>query len=147
LHFDFDDGLLKKHNELHLHIPLRHPMAVAASWARRDKNPDRMIAAYRSMFAHLYRPHTLYRMELLPLLDGYADTDNRENEGVTHARTYQMLLASEIIEPHIDWFAAQYPDPLSTDVDTRPQVEIRSPHDVEQDSDRREGSDRAMATE
>lgn len=73
LHFDYDDGLLKKHKHLHLHIPIRDPMQVATSWARRDKNPDAMVRAYESMFNHLDRPHTLHKIEDIPGLGGTDD--------------------------------------------------------------------------
>jgi hypothetical protein len=75
-------------------------------------------------------------MELLPLLDGYEDTDRQANNSQHLIHAYQRELTEQVIEPHMSWFAAQYPDPLSTNVDTRPQIEIRSPHEAESSSNR-----------
>lgn len=109
LHFGYDDALLKKHKDLHLHIPLRHPHAVAASWARRGKNIDRLLAAYHSMFAHLTRPHTVHKMELLPTLAGGDDWD-REVHGDSKVSGYVDKVHKEVVLIHAEFFNHYYGD-------------------------------------
>lgn len=109
LHFGYDDALLKRHKDLHLHIPVRDPRSVAASWARRGKNIDRLVTAYTSMFAHFDREHTVYKMETLPMLDGVDDWD-RELHGNTRVSSYVDRLQVDVIQPHLEFFTEYYGD-------------------------------------
>lgn len=108
LHFDYDDGLLDTvASELHMHIPIRHPMDVAASWARRDKLVLDLIAAYDSMFDRLSDPHTIYRIEDLPVLEGGDDDTHTEHDGVDW---FKLCIAVRVVAPHHQFFADLYPD-------------------------------------
>jgi hypothetical protein len=93
----------------HLHIPLRHPYAVASSWARRGKNVVQLIAAYRSMFACLTQPHTIHQMELLPVLGGGDDSD-RSVEGERLVSSYVDEVHDDVVQPHAEFFAQYYED-------------------------------------
>lgn len=108
MHFGYaDDEVRIASGKYHLHIPVRHPMVVASSWARRGKNLDRLISAYMCMFAHLHRPHTLHRMEDLPVLAGGDDHD-RLVRGDTLVAEYRERVMEEIVKPNHDWFIRRY---------------------------------------
>lgn len=106
LHFDYDDGLLKKHKHLHLHVPIRNPMHVATSWARRGKNSDGMVAAYESMFNHLDRDHTLHKIEDMTRLDGNDDWPEKVAP-VWKIKQYQDIV-KEIVDKHQEFFDQFY---------------------------------------
>lgn len=106
MHFDHDEGLIKKHKP-QMHIPIRHPMDVAASWARRGKNLDKLLRAYASMFAHLHLDHTIHKVEDLPTLDGGEDRD-REAQGDVKVREYQAAVMERVVKPHMDFFSGLY---------------------------------------
>ena len=80
LHFGYDmDEPKIRSGKYHLHIPIRHPLEVTKSWARRDKKVAGLITAYTSMFEHIRtQQHTIYKMEDLPKLDGYTDYPDKE---------------------------------------------------------------------
>lgn len=105
MHFGYylDEPILHRY---HLHIPLRHPHAVAESWARRGKNPDRMIEAYSSMFNHLDHS-TIHVMEDLPSLAGTTDWD-RNVRGDTLIAEYIERVDQEVVRPHQDWLNKYY---------------------------------------
>lgn len=106
LHFDFDEPLIKKHKP-HMHIPVRHPMDVAASWARRGKSLDKLLRAYASMFVHLHLDHTIHKVEDLPTLDGGEDRD-RNADGTARVAEYQAAVMSQVVKPHMDFFSSLY---------------------------------------
>lgn len=105
MHFGYylDEPILHRY---HLHIPLRHPHAVAESWARRGKNPDALIRAYESMFNHTDHC-TVHIMEELPRLDGGDDWD-RNVRGDTLVAQYVERIDREVVTPHRDWFGNYY---------------------------------------
>ena len=106
LHFGYDDVLLRIHKDIHLHIPVRNPIAVATSWAGRGKNLDRLLKAYDSMFRHLDRPHTLHRIEDIPAT-GTKDWD-REIAGTSQVPHYIAQVTEHVIAPHQAWFRQYY---------------------------------------
>lgn len=96
-----------------VHIPIRHPMSVAASWARKGKPVERLIGQYRSMFEYLeHNTPVLHRIESLPRLAG---TDDPGEPDLARAEQYQARIASEVIRPHLDFFLRYYESPFSTD--------------------------------
>jgi len=108
MHFGYAPDTPKiKSGRYHLHIPVRDPAAVAASWARRGKNVDALVHAYRVMFESLSRPHTLHRIEDLPVLDGGDDRDRK-----THGNSYVQAYIDEVMQdvglPRREWFARFY---------------------------------------
>lgn len=107
LHFGHDDGRLKQNKDLHLHIPIRNPVSVATSWARRGKNIDGLLAAYHSMFSHLSRPHTAYKMEDLSITEGDDDWD-REVHGNGKVAGYVESIMTEVVRPHAEFFSSYY---------------------------------------
>lgn len=112
LHWDYDDQLLKANPGLHLHIPIRDPMAVAASWGRRGKKIAGLLRAYASMFEYLASPHetnqhTLHRIEDIEVLDGATDWDRNESPG--NVLKYQQIIQAEVVDKHRAFFAEYYP--------------------------------------
>lgn len=102
-----------------VHIPVRHPMAVAASWARKDKPVERLIGQFRSMFAFLERHGArpvLYCMEQLPRLAGLDDPGERD---LGRESLYRLRIGQEVVEPHLDFYLGYYVDPFSTDTKVR----------------------------
>lgn len=94
-----------------VHIPIRHPMAVAASWARKDKPVDRLIGQYDSMFEYLGQESpVLHRVEDLPRLAGTDDPGDRDAE---RERIYRQRVAEDVVQPHIEFFLQFYTDPYS----------------------------------
>lgn len=114
LHFGYkhDIPVLKAYRH-HLHIPLRHPLEVAASHARRGKNVDALVSAYQCMFAWLRDAPagsaTMYRMEDLPTLAGGDDWD-RDGHGDGRVEQYRGIVRSKVLQSHGNWFARYYDD-------------------------------------
>ena len=106
MHFDYDDALLKKHQHLHLHIPIRDPMQVAISWARRDKDSDGLVAAYGSMFRHLDRDHTLHKIEDMTRLDGNDDWPDKVAPAWM-IKQYQDIV-QDVMDKHHQFFSQFY---------------------------------------
>lgn len=93
----------------HLHVPLRHPRDVASSWARRGKNLDRLVEAYRCMFTHLQQPHTVHKMEDIAVLSGDDDWD-REVNGDGQVSVYVDRIMADVVQPHAEFFSQYYED-------------------------------------
>lgn len=84
-HFGSHDDNLRRYKVGTVHIPIRHPLAVAASWAHRTAAGNRtgdpktnMVKRYRKMFEFLADPHLaieFHRMEDLPVLQGKDEHD------------------------------------------------------------------------
>ena len=111
-HFGANDDLLR-HYKPYAHIPIRHPLDVARSWASRLKPSgalDRMLMQYRSMFEYL-KDHeaTFYRMEDLPRIDGTHEHDNVP-EDLERIQRFQDAVREQVIEPHREFFAQFYKD-------------------------------------
>jgi hypothetical protein len=110
-HFGFHDQELDTRTPIHLHIPIRDPMAVAASWARRAKHIEGLINAYQAMMAVItdapdHITYTLYRMENLALRLGDGDGGARHPND---ARPYQAAVQAQVVEPHASFFGELYP--------------------------------------
>lgn len=94
-----------------VHIPIRHPMSVASSWARKEKPVERLIGQYRSMFEYLDREApTLHRMEDLPRLAGADDPGERDPD---REWIYWERVACEVVVPHYEFFRGFYDDPFT----------------------------------
>lgn len=93
-----------------LQIPLRHPLEVAASWARRGKNPIAMVQAYECMFRHLDAgvPHVIHKMEDLPRLAGIEDSDRNTVTGQWAISKQQDELLLKVVHPHLEFFEQYY---------------------------------------
>lgn len=111
-HFGADDNLLRYY-EPHAHIPIRHPLSVAKSWAQRDKTGqplERMLEQYRCMFEYLEdHEATFHRIEGLPRLAGIDDHQGAPEQS-SKITQYQSAVIEHVIEPHRDFFATFYPD-------------------------------------
>lgn len=95
-----------------IHIPIRHPMSVAESWARRGKSLDNLIERYIGMFRYLSDgPAQIYRIESLPRLRGTNDSGVRRNKFLPEIAAYQQAVIGAIVEPYRPFFAAHYPWP------------------------------------
>lgn len=89
------------------HIPIRHPLDVAAAWARRGESLDKLLNTYGLMFEFLDRQpnHKLYRIEDFEPLDG-TDEPGKCDKSVTEA--YQNRVMRLVVEPHREFFGAFY---------------------------------------
>jgi hypothetical protein len=101
-------------NPHHAHIPIRHPLDVAASWARRHRTGkpfEDLIRRYGRMFAYMADPEhefTLHRMEDLPRLRGMSEhvDENRDSK----VKRYREEIKVEVIEPNREFFERFYKD-------------------------------------
>lgn len=111
-HFGAHELLLAKYKP-HAHIPIRHPLDVARSWASRLKpdNPlGNMLMHYRAMFEYLQgHEATFYRMEDLPRLEGTNDHDEVP-EDAERVKQFQDAVREHVIEPNRAFFAKFYKD-------------------------------------
>lgn len=84
LHYGRHDDVIAKLDE-HIHFPIRDPLAVTITWRILKRN--RNIANYNDTFDEFRRwdlaikhlktvPHTIYKMEDLPVLDGISPRDH-----------------------------------------------------------------------
>lgn len=91
----------------HWHVPIRHPMDVAAAWARRGECLDKLLRNYGLMFEFLENKpnHTLYRVEDLPRTRG-TDEPGKADPSVTEA--YQSKVMRLVVEPHREFFQRFY---------------------------------------
>lgn len=112
-HQHFNPGHLKNRyggrgNDVH--IPIRNPIDVAESWARRMKPIDKLVSIYGTMFHYLDHTKdnpTLHKMEDLPRLAGTDDWDRQEgNLAIVHE--YKDTITDQVIKPHIDFFSGFY---------------------------------------
>lgn len=97
-----------------VHIPVRHPMSIAESWARRSKPIEKLLGQFESMWAYLerYEPN-LYCVEALPRLGGLHDHDVVRDKPLAAIPEYQQIIREEVVAPHSDFWAAYYTDPTS----------------------------------
>jgi len=109
MHFGYDPDEPKiRSGEYLLHIPIRHPLEVAKSWARRDKKVAGLIEAYESMFEHMeLREHKLYLMEGLPKLDGHLEYPDKE-AAPWQIDKYEHQVLVNVISPHMEFFEHYY---------------------------------------
>ena len=96
------------------HIPIRHPLDVAASWARRmreGKVLEDLINRYHLMFDYLLDPernYQLHRVEDLPRLQG--KNEHAQGERKHKVKRYQEEVKLQVIEPYRDFFECYYKD-------------------------------------
>lgn len=109
-HFGAHELLLEKY-EPWAHIPIRHPLNVAESWASRRKTGDvinAMLNHYRCMFRYLEtHDATFYRMEDYPRIAG---TGEHERGAQFRIRQFQDAVMEHVIEPHREFFKLFYED-------------------------------------
>lgn len=109
MHFGYDpDEPRIKSGKYHLHIPIRDPIDVTRSWARRNKNVDALVDAYLSMFDHMQtQEHTIHRMEVLPKLDGHDEYPDQAAPAWRMAQ-YQDTVMEDVIIPNQAFFEKYY---------------------------------------
>ena len=113
-HFGDHEHLVRRWHPL-LHIPIRHPMDVARSWAKRKKTGevcDDMCSRYQLMLKALsdYPHTTLHRIEDLPRTHGL--NEHVDEDRSLLVREYQQTLRERVVEPNMRFFANFYEDPL-----------------------------------
>jgi hypothetical protein len=109
MHFAYhlDEPKIKS-GKYHLHIPVRHPLQVAKSWARRDKNVTALIKAYDSMFSHMQtQEHTIHKMEDLPKLDGHNEYPGQEAPA-WKLEQYEGIVLVNVVSRNMDFFEQYY---------------------------------------
>lgn len=110
-HFRGSEAMLKRCRIVH--IPIRHPLDVAESWASRNKTGNvlgAMLESYRIMFEFLQSRHSaarLYRMESLPQVSGMGE---RCRNSAPKARAFRREVLEHVVHPNIDFFRRFYPD-------------------------------------
>lgn len=107
-HFNEYEKVIKGN---HVHIPIRHPLSVAESWARRKRrshNPEHLIECYKNMFEFLAsdHPRTVYCMETLPRMEGLDEGGN----DATLVADFRQAITEQILEPNRHWFESFYPE-------------------------------------
>lgn len=111
-HFGANDDLLEKYQP-YAHIPIRHSLDVAKSWASRVKPNgalDRLLNHYRVMFEYLEtHPATLYRMEDAQRIDGTHEHDDVP-EDQERIKRFQDAVSEQVIEHHREFFGGFYED-------------------------------------
>jgi len=112
-HFDYDEALLRKYRP-HAHIPIRHPLDVAESWAQRDKTGDvvaKMLRCYACMFTYLEdNDATFHRMEDLPRIKGTIGEHVQARNMTSRVRRFQEAVTEIVIVPYRSFFAQFYED-------------------------------------
>lgn len=112
-HFGSHDELLARYPDLTVHVPIRNPLDVAASWAQRDKAGDaegRMLTHFRAMWRFLdaqEHRHSLYRMEDLPRTKGTGE--HVAGEWSEKIALFQALALEHVVRPHIQFYSTLYP--------------------------------------
>ena len=96
-----------------IHTPMRDPLAVAESWARRGKALSQLLLRYRYMFEYLTYVEcidadapTFYRMEDIARLAGTDDADVSRGVTLPAVAEYQHAVLDHVVEPHRDFFAS-----------------------------------------
>ena len=93
--------------DLVAHIPIRNPMAVARSWARRRKTGnviDDLVDSYDMMFRIIDRqPHELHKIEDILTVVG---KEHRLPQNHAQVRTYQKQIAERVVDQHPAFFRA-----------------------------------------
>jgi len=106
-HFGQSNALLRAHH-VHAHIPIRNPLDVAASWARRGKPVESMVSAYNDMFTYLdtHDEVTFHRIEDYEPTEGL----NESKDGPTISTEHRQAVMSEVVDPHREFFERFYGD-------------------------------------
>lgn len=108
-HFHFRNERVLRNNEL-VHIPVRNPWDVAASWACRTQAGDTksMVNAYDLMFRFLDGdcPRKLYRMEDYENLKGSGE----RNIPPDRVGEFQQVMKEHVLLPHVEFFRQFYSD-------------------------------------
>lgn len=88
-----------------VHVPVRHPLKVAESWARRGKAIHELIQRYAGMLEFIARADpVLHRIEDLPRLAGLADI----KAGCDAVPAYQYRVMRLVVEPNRAFFDKFY---------------------------------------
>ena len=113
-HFGTHDALMR-HWRIKAHIPIRHPLMVAQSWASRQKTGDvlrSMLSRYAKMFEYIDNKHNgylFYRIEDYPVLAGSGEYSTRPNKSVLITK-FKSAVEEQVIAPHRDFFKRFYED-------------------------------------
>ena len=98
-----------------IHIPIRHPMSVARSWAERGKAFSGLLEAYRAMFRYMEGDDATYTLHPVEGLSGRVGaSDSRPTTGFSVER-WQEELRERVVRPHEDFFKQFYEDPYTED--------------------------------
>ena len=92
-----------------VHIPIRHPMDVARSWACRPKHDivDRLIGSYDMMFECINNSEpTLHRIEDIPTVLGKGEHSDGDHEQLI--REVRAAVLQHVVLPHQSFFDRYY---------------------------------------
>ena len=112
----FKDDRLCRHVFLEphfAHIPIRHPLDVARSWACRNKTGDvaaAMVGHYTTMFRYLeeFTDYELHKIEDLPRLKGM--NEHAPGDHTARINRLQDVMREQVISPHRAFFEQFYDD-------------------------------------
>ena len=105
-HFGQSNALLRAHH-VHAHIPIRNPLDVAASWARRGKPVESMVSAYNDMFTYLdtHTEVTFHKIEDYDPIEGTGE----HPDAVANPDQHIAAVMAEVVELHREFFEGYYP--------------------------------------
>lgn len=111
-HFEHRPTRVTRWDEDRLHIPIRNPMDVAASWAKRGKPLDKLLESYGFMFKYMRSSpangYTLYHMEEMPYLAGMDDNKHQRWPKAKDPEEFKMVVTQAVVIPHWDFFSHYY---------------------------------------
>lgn len=95
--------MLMERPEVFVHIPIRNPLDVAASWARRGKQLSHMLRHFEQMMRFLdgaTHDRATYQMELLPRHEVSTET--------SRLPAYPDTAVLDALKPYADFYAGFY---------------------------------------
>ncbi len=110
MHFIEHEELLES-RDINAQIPIRDPLAVAQSWARRGKDIDTLLKSYECMFAFIQdRPWSimLWHMEMRPRAAGLDDDDVDRTDPaymIARVRSYQETVLKDVLLPNRGFYS------------------------------------------
>lgn len=93
-----------------VHIPVRHPMAVARSWAERNKPFSGLLSAYRKMFEYMEAHEGRYELHRVEDLSGRLGADDVRGKRPYSVEKFQAELMERVVEPNRAFFERFYED-------------------------------------
>lgn len=100
------------HAPFYGHIPIRHPMDVAASWASRRLLPgalERLVGGYHLMLEFVQHcEHELHRIEDLAIVIGQGERSPGDHG--ERVDRFQGAVLADVVWPNRDLFGRFYPE-------------------------------------
>lgn len=92
------------------HVPVRHPMDVATSWACRNANGhelNKLLDSYGMMFRYIEaQAHELHKIEDIPIVVG--NMGLRPSDHIDRVLEFQHAVDESVVIPHSEFFSRMY---------------------------------------